>query len=133
MALPLTKTTSEGNEMMGLPSTASSHHTVWVGPPGDVPHPVRYAVDGDRLVCFGDDALAGIPDGTRVTAAIHEIAGGPAVASFGGSLQHLAPKEVPGEALLELLAHVPLGRDLDEVQASLSRVRAGRRIVAIVA
>jgi hypothetical protein len=68
-----------------------------------------------------------------VSAAIHEIAGGPAVATFDGLLRDLSPMDIPGEALLELLAHVPLGRSLDEVQASLSRVRAGRRLVAILA
>lgn len=116
---------------MGLPASVGSHHTVWVGAPGRPPHPERYAVSGDRLVCFGDGPLAAIADGTRVTATIHEIAGGPMVASFGASLCDLPPAEVPTEALLELLAHVPLGRSLREVDAGLARHRAARRVVAL--
>ena len=55
---------------MALPAGVSSHHTAWVAAAGSEPHPVRYAVDGDRLVCFGDDGLVGVPDRTRVSVSI---------------------------------------------------------------
>ena len=42
---------------MSLPAAVTSHHTAWVLIPGSTAHPVRYAVDGDRLVCFGDESL----------------------------------------------------------------------------
>ena len=117
---------------MGLPAAASSHHTAWIGPPGRQPHPVRYAVDKDRLVCFGDGDLADVPDGTRVTASIHEIAGGPMLATFAASMRVLGPDAVDMNALVELLAHVPLGRTLEEVQARLDEQRAHRRVVELV-
>jgi|SRR6478735_3055749 hypothetical protein len=118
---------------MTLPAGVSSHHTVWVHPPGAEPHPLRYAVDGDRLICFGDGMLDGISDGARVSVTIHEIAGGHEVAAFGVAVRDLPAAEVPTEALLELLAHVPLGRNLDDVEQSLARYRDARRVVALVA
>ena len=38
---------------MLLPAPAKGHHTVWVHGPSCPPRAVRYAVDGERLVCFG--------------------------------------------------------------------------------
>jgi len=117
---------------MTLPAAVGSHHTVWVSPPGARPRPVRYAVDGERLVCFGDDGLSDVRDGTHVSLSVHEIAGGPELASLGAMVRSLPPAEVDDAALGELLAHVSLGRTLDEVNASLERHRQGRRIVALV-
>jgi hypothetical protein len=93
---------------------------------------LRYAVDGDRLICFGDGTLDSVPDGTQVSVTIHEIAGGHEVAAFGVALRDLPASDVPTEALLELLAHVPLGRNLDDVEQSLARYRHARRVVALV-
>jgi hypothetical protein len=93
---------------------------------------VRYAVDGERLVCFGDDGLADVPDGSRVSLSIHEIAGGPALAEFSGTVRRLAPDAIDANALIELLAHVPLGRTIDEVHASLDEHRNRRRVVELV-
>jgi hypothetical protein len=117
---------------MTLPNGVSSHHTVWVRPPGAEPHPLRYAVDGDRLICFGDGTLEGVRDGARVALTIHEIAGGHQVAAFGAAVRELRAAEVPTEALLELLAHVPLGRSLEDVELNLARYRDARRVVALV-
>jgi hypothetical protein len=117
---------------MSLPAGVSSHHTAWVAAPDGAPHPVRYAVDGDRLVCFGDDGLVGLADRARVSVSVHEIAGGQAVARFGASLQELAPDAVALSTLSDLLEHVALGRTLDEVRARLDEQRARRRIVALV-
>jgi hypothetical protein len=117
--------------IMALPAAVTSHHTAWVTPPGGKPHPVRYAVDGERLVCFGDDALAGVVDRARVSVSIHEIAGGHLLAEFGASLRRLAPDAVAMNALMELLDHVPLGRTLEDVQLRLADQRDHRRIVEL--
>jgi hypothetical protein len=93
---------------------------------------VRYSVDGERLVCFGDDGLASVPDGARVSVSVHEIAGGEALASFSASLHVLAPDAIDTNALVELLAHVSLGRNLAEVEASIERQRRQRRVVELV-
>lgn len=117
---------------MPLPAAVASHHTAWVSVPGGQPHPVRYAVEGDRLVCFGDDGLASVPDRTHVVVSIHEIAGGHLLAQFGASLHLLAPAVVSASALVELLEHVPLGRTLEEVQRHLDDERTKRRILELV-
>ena len=117
---------------MPLPAAATSHHTAWVTPPVGAAHPVRYALEGDRLICFGDDGLSSVPDRAHVAVSIHEIAGGHLVAQFGASLRWLAPDEVGMNALIELLEHVPLGRSLEEIQVHLLEQRATRRIVALV-
>lgn len=117
---------------MPLPAAVTSHHTAWVSAPGGTPHPVRYAVDGDRLVCFGDDGLAGVPDRAQVSVSIHEIAGGHLLAQFGATLHRLVPDAVGTNAIVELLEHVPLGRTLEEVQRHLTDQRARRRFVELV-
>ena len=119
---------------MQLPQAVKSHHTAWVSPPTGSSHPVRYAVDGERLVCFGDGFLANVADRARVAVSIHEIAGagGHLLANFGASLRQLAPEEVDMNALSELLEHVTLGRTLEEVELNLAKHRAARRIVELV-
>ncbi len=117
---------------MSLPAVVTSHHTAWVSVSGSTAHPVRYAVDGDRLVCFGDESLVQVPDHARVSVSIHEIAGGHLLAHFGASLHGLSPDAVSMNALIELLDHVPLGRSLGEVEAHLEDERAHRRIVELV-
>ena len=117
---------------MTLPAAVTSHHTVWVTAPGARPRAVRYAVDGERLVCFGDDGLASAPDGARVAVAVHEIAGGEGLATFSASLRDLAPNAINTNALVELLAHVLLGRTLAEVEANLEAQRHQRRVVELV-
>ncbi|HET7654165.1 MAG TPA: hypothetical protein VFK42_14095 [Acidimicrobiales bacterium] len=118
---------------MALPKDASSHHTVWVTPPGDRVHALRYATAGDHLYCFGDDGLGDVGDGTHVDATLHRIANGPPVAAFGATVRTAAPDEVELEAVLELLAHVALGRTLEEVEAAAEDARRHRRIVELVA
>jgi hypothetical protein len=118
---------------MSMPTAVTSYHTAWLTPLGGRAHPVRYAVAGPRLVCFGDNGLAKVPDGGRVSVSIHEIAGGQARETFSASLRRLAPDEIDMNALAELLAHVSLGRTIEEVQASLDEQRAHRRVVEIVA
>jgi hypothetical protein len=115
-----------------LPDEVSSYHTVWVTPPRAAPVAVRYATSGGKLYCFGDDELREVADGTRVQAALHRIASGPPVVTFGATVRTVAPDDVEREVLLELLEHVPLGRSLDEVDESVARHRE-RRVVMLVA
>lgn len=117
---------------MSLPGAVTSHHTAWMNGPGSIPHPVRYAVDGDRLICFGDESLAKVAEGALVSVSIHEIAGGRLVSAFSSSLHELAPEMVNTNAFLELLDHVSLGRTMEEVEAHLADERAHRRIVELV-
>lgn len=117
---------------MPFPTAVTSHHTAWVKVPGSSPHPVRYSVDGDRLVCFGDDGLATVPDRTRVSVSIHEISGGHLLTTFGATLQRLAPEAVAMNSLVELLEHVPLGRTLEEVELHLADQQAHRRIIELI-
>lgn len=119
---------------MALPAGVTNHHTAWVAPPSGSAHPVRYAVDGARLVCFGDGVLADVPDQARVVVSIHEIAGagGHLITSFGASLRQLTPPEVDMNALSELLEHVSLGSTLGEVEAKLAELRSVRRVVELV-
>lgn len=117
---------------MPLPAAAKKHHTVWVHAPGGRPRAARYAVDGDRIVCFGDGPLADIADGTRVTAVIHEIATGPPLTEFPALLQVVDAQNVERNALFELLDHVPLGRTAEEVEAAFEWHRSTRRLVALL-
>jgi hypothetical protein len=83
-------------------------------------------------VCFGDDGLSSVPDGSRVSLAVHEIAGGQALAPFSASLHRLAPDAIDTNALIELLGHVSLGRTLAEVEASIEAQRHQRRVIELV-
>jgi hypothetical protein len=89
-------------------------------------------VEGERLVCFADDGLADVPDSTRVSVSIHEIAGGHLLATFGASLRRIAPGAVAMNSVVDLLEHIPLGRTLSEVQVQLDDQRDHRRIIELV-
>jgi hypothetical protein len=116
---------------MAVDRAVSSHHTVWIHDERHRAVPERYAVDGDRVVCFGDRGLAKIPDGSQVWASVHEIAGGAALASFSAVVRQLAFDEIPAGALAELLDHVSLGRTSDEVAAQME-AQGHRRIIELV-
>lgn len=116
---------------MTLPAPVNSHHTAWIRGEGHGcrPRALRYAVDGTRLVCFGDRQLADLGNGTRVHVAVHEIAGGPALAEFGTTLRDTPADDVDAGAIAVLLDHVALGRDAAEVEQSMTRHRARRLVV----
>lgn len=114
-------------------SVVTSHHTVWVKKQGRSRSvPVRYAVSGESLITFGDDGLTEVAAGDRATATIHEIAGGPALASFGVTIRDVPADQIDREALLDLAAHVPLGSTLAEVESSLDELSRTRRLIALV-
>jgi len=117
---------------MPAPAEAKSFHTVWVQHGNDRPVSARYALSGDNLICFGDEGLASLPDGSRVTATLHKIAHGAPVATFGATLRDVPADDVDVEALIELLAHVPVGRTSDEVKWGIEHHRRTRRIGALV-
>ena len=94
---------------------------------------MRSAAANGRLYCFGDDGLADISDGTQVAASVHRIANGPPLSHFDAIVRTVAPDDVDREALLDLAAHVPLGRNLAEVENALAHWRQERRIVELVA
>lgn len=110
-----------------------SHHTAWIR--SDGAHratPVRYAVSGETMVTFGDRGpLARLGRGEHATVTVHEIAGGPAIASFGVTVREVDPDTVEREAVLDLLAHVPLGRDIDAVNRRVEEICRERRLVAL--
>lgn len=116
---------------MTIAGPVKSHHTVWVQGPRGRPRAVRYALDGERVVCFGDGPLADLPDRTAVTATVHEIAGGPPLATFTATVRDVAPDDVERNAVLELLDHVPLGRTREEVDANFEHHRSSRRLVVL--
>ena len=119
---------------MELPSSVVGHHTAWVHCAACRPHPVRYAVDRDRLVWFADelpdDAYDAAAAGRRVFVTVHEIAGGPALAELTGSLRDIRADEVDPNAVMDLLEHVSLGRTAAEVDASIARHRS-RRLLTV--
>lgn len=115
---------------MTLEHAVTSHHTVWVSDGSGNSIPERYAVDGDRIVCFGDRGLSTLADGARVWASVHEIAGGPLLTSFSAVVHELAPEAVPAGALVELLDHVSLGGTPAEVTTHLEAHRR-RRILEL--
>lgn len=117
---------------MALSKAVTGHHNVWVHYGEHLLVQVRYAVTGDRLLCFGDHELASVPDGARVLATVHEIAGGPQLDGFGATLRDVAPADVDTNALVDVIGHVPLGRTMDEVNASIDRTKTERRIVELV-
>jgi hypothetical protein len=92
---------------------------------------VRYSVDGEALVCFGDGALRDVADGTRVRAAVHEIAGGPLLAEFYATARTAANDDVDAGAFTGLLDHVSLGRNATEVDESLAEQRSSRRLLIL--
>src|SRR5690348_3516687 len=70
------RTAPEWSTGMALPNERS-HHTVWVDLPGGRTRAQRYVADGDRLICLGDDGLAGVTDGTGLFASLRGLACGP--------------------------------------------------------
>jgi hypothetical protein len=112
---------------VALPDTVNRHHTAWIHCDACPPHPIRYAVDRDRIVYFGDQ-LTAAATGRRVT--VHEIAGGPLLAEFAGLLHDVNADEVDANAILDLLEHVPLGRTRSERDAAIARHRT-RRLVTV--
>lgn len=115
---------------MSLPDPVMHHHTAWIHCTECRPHAVRYAVDADRLVCFGDDLPVGATNGRQVFVAVHEIAGGPLLAEMSLTLRDVSADDLDPNSILFLLEHVSLGRTAEEVDAAITRHRH-RRLVTL--
>ena len=118
---------------MNLPSEVRSHQTVWIDVPGGRTAAVRYEMDGERLVCFGDDGLGGLVAGTHITAAVRGLTGGPLDAMFWVHVRDLVPEDVSIALLSDLVGDRPLGRTSEEVVRNLEEMRQSRRLVALEA
>lgn len=116
---------------MALPNEARSHHTIWIDLPGGRTRALRYVSDGDRLVCLGDDGLAGVADGTHLFASLRGLACGPLERYFRVAVREVDGAELSLGTLAELLGDTPLGRTSAEVEAALESHRASRRFVAL--
>ncbi len=115
---------------MTLSAEIVRHHTAWIQGPRSGARPVRYAIEGDHLVCFGEELPADATNGRQVLVTVHEIAGGPALARLRRTVHDLAAGDVDRNAVLELLEHVSLGRTTGEVNAAIA-VHLRRRLVAL--
>ena len=51
---------------MSLPKEIGSHHTMWFTVGDHKPVAVRYAVDNDEVVCFGDNGLTDLIEGSTI-------------------------------------------------------------------
>jgi len=118
---------------MTLPKEVRTHQTVWIDVPGGRTAAVRYEMDGDRIVCFGDDGLSGIPAGTKVTASLGGLADGPLDAMFWVYVRELDPDSVSLALLSDLVGDRALGRTSEEVVRTLEGMRRSRRLVALEA
>jgi hypothetical protein len=118
---------------MSLPSEVRAHQTVWIDVPGGRTAAVRYEMEGDRLVCFGDDGLSGLVAGTQVTAGVRGLADGPLEAMFWVHVRELDPEDVSLAVLSDLVGDRVLGRSIEEVVRNLEEMRRSRRLVALEA
>ena len=118
---------------MDLPSAVRTHQTVWIDVPGGRTAAVRYEMEGDRIVCFGDDGLSGIAAGTKVTASVGGLANGPLDAMFWAYVRELDPAEVSLSLLSDLVGDRALGRTGEEVVRSREGMRLSRRLGALEA
>jgi hypothetical protein len=116
---------------MALPTEIRGHHTVWVDLPGGRTRALRYVADGDRLICLGDDGLAGVAEGTSLFASLRGLACGPLERYFRVSVRDLDGGDLELGTLAELLGDTALGRTRAEVEAKLESIRASRRFVSL--
>jgi hypothetical protein len=114
---------------MTLSAEVARHHTAWIESADSRPHVVRYAVDGDQLVCFGDQLPSDATNGRQVLVTIHEIAGGTALVQLHGTVHDVAADDIDPNAVLDLLEHVSLGRTAGEVATSIDLHRHRRLVV----
>lgn len=118
---------------MALPAEVKGHQSIWVDIPGGRTAALRFVADGDRLLCFGDDGLSGVADGTGLFVSVRGLACGPLEKTFRTRLREIGPDDISLNAVADLLGNRSLGRTADEVGAALERQRASRRLVALEA
>ena len=118
---------------MSLPNEVRTHQTIWIDMPGGQTAAVRYEMDGDRLVCFGDTGLSSIAAGTRVTAGVRGLADGPLDVMFWVEVKDLDPEDVSIALVSDLVGDRALGRSMEEVVGNLEGMRRSRRLVSLEA
>ncbi len=109
---------------MGLPAETKGHYSVWVSRPGHHASAERYAVDGDRLIVFGDTRLGDLQDGDRVSATIYELHNGPPLVTFPVTVHELAADQVGLGVFADVVGHRQLTTTYEEE-------RAHRRLLAL--
>jgi hypothetical protein len=109
---------------MSLPKEIGSHHTMWMTVGSHRPVAIRYAVDNDEVICFGDGDLSELVEGSAVVGTVHEIAGGPPLLATSFDVRVVATGAVSLGTVGEVVGHVsPTG--------SWDDVRLGRRFLAL--
>jgi hypothetical protein len=114
---------------MALSSEVRKHHTAWLSKNGAAPVATRYGVTDDEIVVFADGRLAGIGDGDRLTATIHEIAYGEPICEVTVTARELAPSDVPLWLVADVAGNHPIlnsGR-----KNPYEELRSTRRLVAL--
>ena len=109
---------------MALAAEIKGHYTVWVSRPGHRVSGERYAVDGDRLVVFGDDTLADLHEGDRVSATINELHSGPPLVTFPVTVHELGAHEISLEVFADVVGH-------HQLSTTYERAREDRRLLAL--
>ncbi len=109
---------------MALPAETRGHYSVWVSRPGHRASGERYAVDGDKLVVFGDGRLADLHEGDRVSATIYELHCGPPLVTFPVTVHELPPDAVGLGVFADVVGHRQLTTSYEEAKAT-------RRLLAL--
>jgi hypothetical protein len=103
---------------MALPAGTKGHYSLWLTRSGHRAAPDRYAVDGERFIVFGDERLADLHDGDRVSATIYELHNGPPLVSFPVTVHELASEEVGLGVFGEVLGHRQLTTTFEQAKAT---------------
>jgi hypothetical protein len=109
---------------MALPAATKGHYSVWISRPGHRATAERYAVDGDKLVVFGDGRLSDLHDGDRVAATINELHSGPPLVTFTVTVHELAPDEVGLGVFGDVVGH-------RQLTTTYAQAKATRRLLAL--
>lgn len=109
---------------MPLPQETKGHYSVWVTRPGHRTTGERYAVDGDKLVVFGDDHLADLQEGDQVAATIYELHSGPPLVTFPVTVHELAADQVALGVFADVVGH-------RQLTTTYEQARADRRLLAL--
>ena len=92
------------------------------------PWPFANAVDNDEVVCFGDNGLTDLIEGSTIAGTVHDIAGGPPLLQTSFDVRVLVSADVALGTIGEVIGHVrPTGTWED---ARLKRRLLGLRLTA---
>lgn len=103
---------------MALPAATKGHYSVRLTRPGARAAVERYAVDGERLIVFGDERLADLRDGDTVSATIYELHNGPPLVTFPVTVHELASDAVGLGVFGDVVGHRKLTTTFEEARAT---------------